>query len=439
MRGLFFLFILTFIAIRPSVRAYATDSVSVQATDSTINSNHCEQQDIFDVLFPKKKPTAQLPTKRKVSAIIIPIIGYSPATGFQFGAGSSLSWPMGHNPLTKLSAGSAQLTWTTERQLIFQIRSNMYFSRNKWFLQSDWRWYLFQNPTYGLGTGPQDNIAPLQDIPDISDTTTNIEKNGGKFPMKYKWIKFHNILFREVLSHFYLGLGYHLDHYYDIKDKLLNLTDENVTITPHYSYSMKHGFSPAEYTASGISMSFAYDSRDNIINAYSGIYINVNYLMNFKSLGSTQNGSRLWTEFRTYVGLSSRNPRHLLAFWLFGNYTITGSMPYLNLMSNGFDQMNSSGRGYTQGRWRGDDFAYGEMEYRFPISKCSGIVGGVLFANFISASNHDMNVPLFQYLQPGCGFGLRIMIGKTDRTNLLIDFGLGAQSMGMYLQAQEIF
>jgi hypothetical protein len=31
------------------------------------------------------------------------------------------------------------------------------------------------------------------------------------------------------------------------------------------------------------------------------------------------------------------------------------------------------------------------------------------------------------------------MVGKADRTNLLIDFGLGELSHGLYLQAQEIF
>jgi hypothetical protein len=57
----------------------------------------------------------------------------------------------------------------------------------------------------------------------------------------------------------------------------------------------------------------------------------------------------------------------------------------------------------------------------------------------ITASNHDMGIPLFGFFKPGAGFGVRIMLSKEDRTNLLIDFGLGQQSQGFYLQAQEIF
>jgi outer membrane protein assembly factor BamA len=188
-----------------------------------------------------------------------------------------------------------------------------------------------------------------------------------------------------------------------------------------------------------LSLNFAYDTRDNIINAYKGIYVNVSYRYNVKWLGSARNGSQLWTEFRTYVGLSKQIPRHLLAFWVYGSFVVSGQIPYLDLMACGFDQMNSSGRGYEQGRWRGEDFVYGEMEYRFPISRCSGIIGGVIFANVMTASNRDMHIPLFGFFKPGAGFGLRIMVSKHDRTNLLIDFGLGQRSDGFYLQAQEIF
>jgi len=404
--------------------------------DSPRDSVNCHQMDIFDVLSKKKIQAPEIPSQ-KVRAIILPLIASSPATGLQLGAGASLSWSMGRNPLTKLSAGSVQVLWTTERQLISYIRSTMFFSQNRWILQTDWRWYLFRLPTFGLGTGPIDNI-PLIPEEQISpgDQWSN---EGGKFPMKYNWIKFHNIFYMEVVPHFYAGLGYHFDSYYDIKDEKLNLDSTVKVITPHYAYSSLHGFNTSEYITSGISLNFTYDTRDNIINAYKGMYIHANYLYNFSFLGSNHDGSRLWTEFRTYVGLSKRAPRHLLAFWVFGSFKTSGEIPYLNLMSSGFDQSNSSGRGYSQGRWRGEDFVYGEVEYRFPISPCTGIVGGVLFANVTTASNRDMGVPLFGYLKPGCGFGFRIMVGKHDRTNILIDFGLGEGSQGLYLQAQEIF
>ena len=436
MRQTLFRFLFIFISLGMVKFSPGQGTAGRVTSDSLQPAGSCPQQDIFDILTKKKLQAPEIPS-RKVRAIILPLIASSPSTGLQLGAGSSVSWTIGNHPVTKLSAGSVQVLWTTKKQLISYIRTNVFFSQNKWILQTDWRWYLFRLPTYGLGTGPIDNIPVIPEEQNLPANPVSYE--GGKFPMRYNWIKFHNIVFREITSHFYGGLGYHFDSYYDIVDEKLNIDSVVEVITPHYSYSKLHEINSLAYITSGISLNFIYDTRDNIINAYKGVYVNASYLYNFSLLGSDRDGSRLWTEFRTYVGLSKRIPRHLLAFWVYGSFKTTGEIPYLNLMSNGFDQMNSSGRGYAQGRWRGEDFMYGEVEYRFPISPCNGIVGGVLFANVSTASNRDMSVPLFGYLKPGCGFGFRIMVGKVDRTNILIDFGIGEVSQGLYLQATEIF
>ena len=82
---------------------------------------------------------------------------------------------------------------------------------------------------------------------------------------------------------------------------------------------------------------------------------------------------------------------------------------------------------------------YAETEYRFSISPCGGILGGVLFANFTSTSNPYTNEKLLDYVAPGYGFGFRIMVDKKSRTNLQIDFGFGQRSSGVYFGASETF
>jgi hypothetical protein len=82
---------------------------------------------------------------------------------------------------------------------------------------------------------------------------------------------------------------------------------------------------------------------------------------------------------------------------------------------------------------------YGEIEYRFPISPCGGVLGGVLFANATTATNEVTELKLFQSIQPAAGFGLRVKVDKTSRTNLAVDFGFGRQSFGFYLAASETF
>lgn len=403
--------------------------------DTIAPGDSCPQKDILDLFTKKQSFTATIPS-RKVNAIIIPLVGISPGTGFQIGAGSSISGRLGPFSETKLSAGVASLMVTVKKQLIFQLKTNMFLNRNRWFVQTDWRVYIYRMPTWGLGTGPSGEIPP---IPGDPIATSDEMPANGEYPMRFNWIKFHNVISRSITGYFFAGIGYHLDYHFNIHDLTLDTASASYTSTPHYAYCRLHGFDDTKYVASGLSINLVYDTRDNLINAYKGIYLNVNYRYNSTLLGSAQDGSQLWTEFRTYVGLSKKIPRHVLAFWVFGSFLVSGEVPYLDLMACGFDQMNSSGRGYAQGRWRGENFMYGEMEYRFPISRCTGIIGGVLFANVLTASNRDMQVPLFGYFKPGAGFGLRIMVGKQDRTNLLIDFGIGQQSKGLYLQAQEIF
>ena len=190
---------------------------------------------------------------------------------------------------------------------------------------------------------------------------------------------------------------------------------------------------------SGLSANLVYDSRDNQANPYKGIYANINYRYNFTFLGSDEDASELWLEFRTYVGLSKKKARNLIGFWVFGDFNLTGHLPYMTLPNLGGDQRARSGRGYTNGRFRGKDLVYGEVEWRFPIWPCSNIIGGVLFANASTTNNPDRGVKLFQYIQPAVGFGFRIMVNKYFRTNINLDLAIGSKSSGFYFSGQETF
>jgi hypothetical protein len=108
-------------------------------------------------------------------------------------------------------------------------------------------------------------------------------------------------------------------------------------------------------------------------------------------------------------------------------------------MALGEDQRARSGRGYIGGRFRGEDLVYGEIEYRFPLLPCSEILGGVLFVNATTASNQSRDVGLFEYIKPGVGFGLRIMMNKYFRTNINLDFAFGSNSQGLYFSGTETF
>jgi outer membrane protein assembly factor BamA len=203
---------------------------------------------------------------------------------------------------------------------------------------------------------------------------------------------------------------------------------------------MNYGFNPEGYTASGIVLSVLYDSRDNSIRPVKGIYAVFAPRFNFDFLGSSKNSVQLHTEFRTYLGLSAKNPAHLIAFWYQGDLLLGGKTGYLNLPSIGWDTYGRTGRGYVQGRIRGVNFLYGEAEYRFPISRYTRILSGVAFVNVSTANDDLKDVRIFQYLAPAFGAGLRVMLNKRSLSNLTIDFGVGTNgSKGVFINVSETF
>ena len=410
-------------------------------TSKTKKEKNCEQQAIGDWIRDiRNKPEKTKPSK-KFLALVLPNISSNPTNGFLLGVGGSFGWYMGSKETTKVSSAPFTIAVTSKSQLISFIKHNIYTKDNWYFLQGDWKFYIYSQPTYGLGTNAPDTVGIPSGISWMGEGTDSLI-----FPMKFNYVKFHEIFNRKIIGELYAGVGYHLDYFYSVQDENYRAaTDSTPELdTPHHNYSVRTGFSTNGYTLSGISANVLYDTRDNQICPYKGIYANLNYRINPTFLGSSQNSSNLWAEFRTYVGLSKKTPRHLIGFWVLGDFLITGKMPYLIMPSLGEDQRARSGRGFTNGRFRGESIVYGEVEYRFPILPCSKIIGGVLFVNATTTSNKDRGISLFQYIQPGIGLGIRIMVNKYFRTNLNLDYAFGFNhsgppSKGFYFSGQETF
>lgn len=406
--------------------------VYAQGTDTTWIKN-CEQQDIRDLLRKKDKPPKP---PRKTMLLILPNVGSNPANGFLFGIGGAIGWYWGPRETTRVSNIGFTAAYTTKNQVLVYSKSNVYTPGDKIYLQGDWRFYVYKAPTWGLGTNAPDTIDVVSTF---SWQGADLEETDGAYPMKYTYFKFHETVNFRITDYLYAGGGYHLDLYSKIEDDLLNLDSIPYQFTPHFVHSELYDFDRGSYSLSGASLNVVYDSRDNLMNPYKGYFANINYRYNPTFLGSDENSSSLWLEFRTYVPLSKKTPRHLVAFWAYGNFLISGNQPYLTMMALGEDQKARSGRGYVAGRYRGEDMVYGEVEYRFPISQCSKILGGVVFLNVTTASNRTTEVPLFSYLRPGAGFGFRLMVNKHFRTNINLDFGFGHYSKGFYFSGTETF
>jgi len=416
------------------------NSVKNSPSHDSLTISDCQIRDINDVMRKvfkndNKNKASRKAKIKKVSLLIIPSFSVNPANGLMIGVNGTGTWRFGNKESTRLSTANAKVVYTTNKQLMAYLKSSMYTKNNDYFLQGDIRYYLYSLPTYGIGTNAPDTAYD----PSFSWMDVEHAGGGGSYPMDYDFLIFHQSVNRKIIGNIYAGIGYQLDSYWAIDDELLNLDTVPAQLTPHWTYQHNYDMNTEKYALSGFSLNLMYDSRDNLLNPYKGFYGNINYRYNTKFLGSTTECSELYLEFKTYIGIDKQVPRKLFAFWFIGNFQVTGHLPYYTMMALGDDQKGTSGRGYVAGRYRGESFLYGEVEYRFPFNKCNQTVGGVIFANATTASNINTGVRLFDYVRPAVGVGMRILMNKNVRLNIAIDYAVGYKSQGFYFNSGEAF
>jgi hypothetical protein len=406
---------------------------------------HCEPyQDATDlfVAVGLSQQSEAPPEAYKPFLSILPVIGSNPTQGVLAGVAVIMGIYLGDPKTTTISNVSANILYTTKNQFLSGINSVLMLEHNEWQLQGDWRFLIFNQDTFGLGTG-QTPISTGFSLNGLG-TTTAVQ---GAQPMDLNLLRIReNFLKKAWLDSFYIGPGFSFDRYYGINDKLLNLDASPPVVTSHYAYSKALGFNPSQYNISGLSLNLLWDSRDSTINPYRGNYASVSYQWNPTWLGSAKDSSVLTLEYRGYFGLDVAIPRNLIAVWFLVQTTVTGQLPYLGLPAIGWDAKNRTGRGYVQGRFRGTAEVYGEVEYRFRITR-NGLLGGVVFANVSTFSSAPVSYlgffnageNLFQHLRPAGGLGLRFMMSRQSRTNITLDLTVAEKTFGLYFGAGEAF
>jgi outer membrane protein assembly factor BamA len=413
-------------------------SLSAQETQKIF-----KQDDVFSIFVKKSKRAARDSATAKPAVLykpyfsITPYVGYNPAYGGLIGVGSTIGMYLGSPETTPISTAVVAANVTAKGQILLNLRTNIVTDHSKYIFRGDLRYLIFSQSTFGLGTG----IAHTGRIGLIfNDGGQTAPITADEEPINYNYIRFYETFYFKITKMVYAGIGFCLDDYKKVADQKLNLDTVPQQVTHHYEYSTDHGFDPEKQTMSGVSIGLLIDSRDNSIRPTKGYFADVAFRPNFTFLGSTKNSLMFNTEFRTYVNVSKERPDHLVGFWYIGQFTQKGKVPYLGLPAISWDMYNRTGRGYIQGSIRGVNFLYGEAEYRFPISKYTGILAGVVFANATTASSDDDHRALFEYFDPAVGAGIRIMFNRKTLSNLAIDCGVGkGGEVGIYFNLNETF
>ncbi len=396
--------------------SFSQDSTKSKGGDYT---RQVDIKDLISKLFHSKsrfKDTLDIiKINKNLSVSILPGISYNPANGVIFGVSTSLSKYYGDKSSTKISSASASFSYTTKKQTKISVQSNVFSNKNNWTLQGDWRFWIYSQETYGLGT---------QTIPDDSQNMT------------FNFVRLNENVLKKIIPNCYIGIGYSLEYYY----KLTTVNDSNLFLYPNYNntYSALHGYDSSSYLSSGFVLNLDYDSRDNLINAYKGILADVKYYNYRKFLGSSNNWQNIYYEFRAFKSIT-KSDSYILAFWTLGSFILSGKGPYMSLPATGWDKYNTTGRGYIQGRFRGGNYMYAGFANRIRLTS-NGLLGMVLFVNVESASNPDGSEKILHFIEPAGGIGLRIKFDKGSRTNICIDYGIGRYgSSGVFLNIGEFF
>lgn len=385
------------------------------------------QKDIVDILFAKRKLKKPIENdslvKGKLYPSYLPVIGYNPALGGVIGVGVSAGLLTGNKKTTHVSSVLANATVTTKKQINFNARATIYLPNDEWILQSDFRLLIFSQPTHGLGI----NFMNSKDGSERAQ------------PMKFNYLRLYQNVFKRIAGRWYAGLGINYDGHTSIKDEKLDTTAPGINYTSHYDYSIKNNFPINAYHTLGITFNALYDSRDNAVNAMNGSYAQLSYRVN-PGFISSQASSSIYYEYRTYFAVKKTvQHQHTIALWTWGQFLTNGKLPYLALPSITWDMYNRSGRGYIQGRLRGESIWYGEAEYRMPLTQ-NGLLGAVAFFNLTTASSEQNKQKLGDEFAPGYGLGFRIKIDKKTNANISVDYGIGRNgNSGIYFNLQEAF
>lgn len=376
--------------------------------------------------------------EKKMDINILPVVAANPTVGVLFGVLPGLNWNMGTEADTRNSTGLIGIYYTTQNQLFTSFRSNAFTAGDRYNLLTDIRFNLNSQPTYGLGSDIHRGTI-VGDDEEVSESPYDpVPTNEMMYFNNFRF--YQTVQKRHKETNFFYGIGYHLDIFWSIDDKQLDLEADPPNITHHYRYQTLKEMSTEKYTQSGLSLNATFDSRDNVVNPYEGQLAAISWRAFPEFLGSTESASQLWAEYRTYVNLVKARPRNVLAFWAYGWFVTSGTSPYLALPAIGWDMFARSGRPYTQGRIRGEDLVYAEAEWRFPLQREKDRWGAVLFVNTSTASSRTEDVDVFGNFVFGYGGGLRFMLNEKKRVNIGLDYGFGANgAQGLFVNLNEYF
>lgn len=350
--------------------------------------------------YPNKKAVEKDSTLYLQKFIAAPVVTYSPETSLAFGTGAKYLFKFnGSGEETRASNIPMSIRYTLNNQFIFYSGFEVFTNQEEWVIEGN---LLFQNyPRLFFGLG-RDSMKENE-----------LEYNYYQFLVEPIFLK---QLFARYL---FIGAGLRYNTIFDVEyQNESNIVPDQIT-----------GFDGS--TSSGIEAAVLYDSRNNILNAESGWYVEATYGVYGELLGGTHEFQLTRFDIRHFLGLSEEG-QDILGFQLLGRFS-SGNVPFNELALLGGNEIM---RGYREGRYVDRHLIAGQMEYRKSFGDSRW--GAVAFLGGGDVSNSVRGFKL-KNLRPNYGAGIRFKLDKTENLNLRFDYGIGQDSNYFYFTIAEAF
>ncbi|QYJ67893.1 BamA/TamA family outer membrane protein [Flavobacterium litorale] len=372
---------------------------------SVICSHQLKAQDFKDVkefftFYPNRKAVQKDSTLYLAKFIAAPVVSYSPETNFGFGTGAKYLFKFkGSGPETRVSNMPLSLRYTLNNQFILYSGFEIFTNQEKWVIEGNLLFRNYPRLYYGIGRDSKKEDEEEYD---------------------YYQVLVEPIFLKQLFTRYlFIGAGFRYNQIFNTRieeDGLLNITKPN-------------GFDGSR--AIGIEAATLYDSRNNVLNAQKGWYLEFTHGEYGEAIGSTHNFNLTKFDLRHYFS-PIPNSKDVLAIQTLGHFS-RGDVPFNELALFGSNQIL---RGYREGRFVDRDLLAAQAEYRkrFGESRFGAVA-------FVGAGDVYNSVDDFQFknLRYNFGAGLRFMVDRLEKLNIRLDWGFGQSSNYIYLGIAEAF
>lgn len=353
--------------------------------------------DFFEFTTNKKQVEVDS-TRYENTMVLAPIVNYAPETSVGFGVGAKYLFKFKNSsPETRTSNMPVSAIYTLNNQYILWSGYTIFFNDEAWLLKGNIQYADFPQLFYGLGRDSR-----LEDEEIYSFNNLLIEP----------------ILLKRVIGKLFVGGGIRYSSFFNQEieaDGILN-TDRPL------------GFDGS--TSLGAELAISYDSRDNVLNANSGVLLEFTQGYYTSGFGGEFAFQLTRLDLRAYF-LPFQNRRDVLAFQ-FKSFFSNGDVPLAELSLFGGDEIM---RGYYEGRFRDNHLLAGQVEYRLPLFSRFGMVA---FAGIGDVAGRVRDFKL-ENIRASIGVGLRFKIVPTENLNIRMDFGVTDEDQNFYLNIAEAF